>query len=365
MHILWCALLASAGILLLNGCSADLKSDEAKGKDNDEGVPVEVFSLVQGPIESVFDTSTDLEAEEEVKVFARTSNRVAELKVEEGDLVARDQLLLRLEDDTQKTQVAKAATKLLKAKQEFQRQKSLFEQRLISEQVFNDAEFELKQLELALEDAQRELEFTQIKAPISGTIARRLIKLGDQVNLQQHLFDVVDFGSIVARVYVPEKDLAQLTLNQPARVFTSAFGNHQHPGYIKRIAPIVDAKTGTVKVTIGFEDVQQLRPGMYVKVVIVLATHTDALLIPKRAIGYDNDQQMYVFRVKSDRRVERVSFQPLISDKDNVQPASGFSPGDQIVVAGQAGLKDGSRIRLPGDPTPEKMNTAKTAKPGS
>ena len=60
--------------------------------------------LTRGPIEAVLSSSSNLEAEQSVKVFARTSNRVTELLVEEGDDVEKDQVLIRLLDDTQQTQ---------------------------------------------------------------------------------------------------------------------------------------------------------------------------------------------------------------------------------------------------------------------
>lgn len=375
MRYSWVILVAGCCVLTFSGCSRWSKADGAKDKDKEkpeEGIPVEVTSLSRGEIESVYQVSTDLEAEEEVKVFSRTSNRVIELLVEEGDTIEKGQLLLRLEDDIQKTQLGKAEVKLLKAQQEFNRQKSLFEQKLISEQSFNDAHFELKQLQLAFDDAQRELHYTEVRAPIRGTIARRLINLGDHVTVNQHLFDIIDFDSIVARVYVPEKNLSQLRIGQPARVVATALGSDKiYAGYVKRIAPIVIAKTGMVKVTVGFNDVGQLRPGMYANVEIVLAKHNDALLISNRALVYDkSNDQTYVFRLLPNRRVERVLVDAELRDKFHVAPTSGFKEGDAIVTAGQTGLKDGALVRLPGDPKPgddkpEKTQTAgKAAPPG-
>ena len=122
------------------------------------------------------------------------------------------------------------------------------------------------------------------------------------------------------------------------------------PGYdcrVKRIAPIVDPKSGTVKVTVGVGAREGLRPGMYVDVALVTATHTDAVLVPKRAVVYDNDQ-MYVYRLKGKDRVERVFIQPLLADKFHVEPVDGLAVGDRIVVAGQAGLKEGALVSLPG-----------------
>jgi membrane fusion protein (multidrug efflux system) len=272
--------------------------------------------------------------------------------VEEGDVVKKDQVLLRLDNDIQKIAFGKAESNLEQARQEFAREKLLFEKNLISEQAFNKAKFDLRQFELVFEDAKRELEYTEVRAPIAGTISLRLVKYGDLVNLNQQLFEIVDFNSMVARIYVPEKSLPELQLHQAARVTATPFGEHEFTGFVKRIAPVVESKTGTVKVTIGFKDIGQLRPGMYVDVELVTAKRADALLVTKRALLYDGELS-YVFRLLPERKVERVVVQPKIADKLNIEPASGFKEGDQIVIAGQTGLKDGAKVRLPGDPLPE------------
>jgi membrane fusion protein, multidrug efflux system len=358
-----CGLAAAAIVsLCLSGCQKGPADAKDQAKDNkDQAVPVEVASISRGGIEATIKSSTHLEAEEEVKVFARTANRVTALMVEEGDVVQKDQVLLRLDNDIQKTAHGKAQVRLDKARQEFERQKSLFGQKLISEQAFNDAQFELRQLQLALDDAQRELEYTEVRAPISGTISRRLVKLGDLVNLNQHLFDIVDFNSIVARIYVTEKSLPDLQLDLPARVTTTSLGGQEFKGHVKRIAPVVESKSGTVKVTIGFKDIRQLRPGMYVDVELVTANRSDALLITKRALVYDGELS-YVFRLLPERKVERVVVESKIADKLNIEPASGFKEGDQIVVAGQTGLKDGTKVRLPEDPLPDEKKDKKEEK---
>jgi membrane fusion protein (multidrug efflux system) len=282
------------------------------------------------------------------------------LLVEEGHRVDSGSVLLRLEDDIQKNQFEKAKSNLDKARREFERSQALHQQNLISEQAFSDVQYELRQRELAFEDARRELEFTQVRAPIAGTVTRRLVKAGDLVNVNQHLFDLVDFNSIVARIYIPERELRQLAENQSVRVNSTALPGRAHQGYIQRIAPIVESKTGTVKVTVAFKDVGDLRPGMYVDTEIVTATRTNALLLSKRALVYDVDQ-IFAFRVSSNRIATRVLVEPVIADRAYVEPAQGFGEGDPAVVAGQTGLKDGSRVRLPGDPDamlkPARTNT--------
>lgn len=320
------------------------KSDKEK---TEEAVPVEVAQLTRGEIESVLRFSSTLEAESEVQVVSQAKRLVTELLVEEGDQVRRGQPLIKLQDDEQRSALAKVKGQLAKAQREYAQQERLFRQELISQQDFDDATYELEQLQLDLADAERELSYTVVTAPISGTITSRLVNLGDQVQIEQHLFDLVDFDSIVARVYVPEKYLDQLSPGLLARL-SAATAAEGHTGRVKRIAPVVDPKTGTVKVTVEVGHQPGLRPGMYVDVDLVASTHSDAILIPKRAVIYDNDQ-MFVYRLGDEHRVERVFVVPALTDKRFIEPAHGIEAGDRIVVAGQAGLKDGALVSLPGE----------------
>lgn len=325
------------------GEQSDGDSDEEKEKE--EAVPVSVAVLERGRIESVLRFSTNLEAEEQVKVLSEAAREVTALYVEEGDRVRRGQVLVRLEDEEQRNELARIESQLVKARRELAREENLFEQRLISEQAFNDAHYEVEQLEIALADAERELSYTEVRAPIAGTITQRLVKVGDHVTVNEHLFDIIDFDSIVARVYVPEKELPRIAVGQPARITAEAAGGEERRGEVDRIAPVVDARSGTVKVTVAIPPEEGLLPGMYVSVELVTDVHEDALLVPKRALVYDDDQ-LFIFRVGEDDRVERLLVRPVLEDLTHIEPADDvLSAGDRIVVAGQAGLKDGSRVR--------------------
>jgi membrane fusion protein (multidrug efflux system) len=332
--------------------SADGGDDDGEGKKKEEAVPVEIAELELGGIESVLRFSSNLEAEEKVRVFSQAKRLVTDLLVEEGDRVGKDQVLLRLQDDEQRSALAKAKSQLDKAQREFERQKRLFAQDLISEKVYNDANYELAQLQIAHEDAERELGYTQVRAPIGGTVTGRMVNLGDQVQIGQELFDIVDFESIVALVYVPEKHLSELRPGLTARLSAQITGGADYEGRVERISPIVDPRSGTVKVTIDVGGQAGLRPGMYVDVNLVTATREDAVLVPKRALVYDNEQ-VFVYRVTGESRAERVFIETALTDKFYVEPREGLVKGDRVVVAGQAGLKDGALVKLPGQEEPD------------
>jgi membrane fusion protein (multidrug efflux system) len=206
---------------------------------------------------------------------------------------------------------------------------------------------------LQAERAKRELEYTEVRAPINGTVTRRSVKVGDQVNLGTPLFEIVDFDSIVAVVHVPEQYLPKLKPNMEARLFSSTLGDEAFDGFVKRISPVVDAQAGTIKVVVGVSELGALRPGMWVDVELVLDSKQDAMLIPKRSIVYDNDQT-YAFKASWDtngvRIAQRQLVEPRNADKIHIEPQSGFQVGDLIVVAGQSGLKDDSPIRAQEQP---------------
>lgn len=339
-------------LLSVTACQVQIGEDQADGdKDSDqaekveERVPVEVLAVTRGPIEAVLQSTTNLEAEAAVTVFARTANPVVDLRVEEGDRVEKDDILVVLENESQTITLRKAKARLERAEREFQRKQELHARDLITDQEFNEADYELSQARLEVDEAQLQLAFTEIRAPIAGTITQRMVNLGDQVNVNQQVFDMVNFDSIVARIYIPEKNLGRLSLGQEARITTQALPGQVFRGRVGRIAPTVDAKTGTVKVTVMFDRIGPLRPGMYVNVALVLDTHDQALLIPKRALVYDADQ-LFVFRLEADNTVERVLVQPALTDEENVEPVTGFAAGDLVVVAGQTGLKNGAEVRV-------------------
>ncbi len=337
---------------LVTGCAFDSgvagepPTSEAATSAND-AIPVAALPLFRGRIESVLRFSSNLEAENRVGVLSEAERHVTDLLVEEGDAVRAGQTMLLLKDDAQRTALKRVASQLERSRLEFERQKRLFEQDLISEQAWIQARHDMEQLALALEDAERELSYATVTAPISGVVTERLVNVGDHVGMHARLFEIVDFDSIVARVFVPERQLAGLVVGQPARILAQSLAGPREAA-IKRISPVVDPQSGTVKVTLGIPGAQGLLPGMYVEVDLVAATLEDALLAPKRALVYDQEQ-VFVFRVAQDDggpRAERLLVRILVESEDVVHLEGDLTDGEHLIVAGQAGLKDGARIRL-------------------
>tara|TARA_Y100001934_G_scaffold32273_2_gene36157 strand:+ start:214 stop:1371 length:1158 start_codon:yes stop_codon:yes gene_type:complete len=361
--LLICKVTLIAGGLALAGCTGEFKADSDKknrSAQKEKAVLVELAEVKQGMIEALLERSAPLEAEAQVEVAARTSNPATELLVEEGDNVKKNQVLLRLESDKQKNDFDQAKSQFDKEQIDFERQESLYKDNLISEQEYRNAKFSLTQRRLAFEEAKRQFEYTEVRAPINGTITLRDVKVGDQVGNGSKIFEIIDFESTVAVIHVPEQYLPKLKPNMEARLISNTLGDTVFDGYVKRISPIVEARAGTIKVTVGVKKLGALRPGMWVDVELVLDTKQEALLIPKKSIVYDNDQT-FAFKLHTDtngvKRVKRQLVLPENADKIHIEPVEGFEIGEKVVVAGQSGLKENSRIREVGDPDPATTST--------
>ncbi|WP_428265199.1 efflux RND transporter periplasmic adaptor subunit [Haliangium sp.] len=333
------------------------KDASARDGGVDEAVPVELHTLETGEIEAVLRFSANLEAERQVEVLARAGGQVRQVLVEEGDEVGANAVLLRLEDDEQRSQLARTDNDLDRATRELEQQKRLHERGVTSDQAFEAAGYEHKRLALLKADALRALRYTTVRAPLAGTITQRLVERGDFVTPNQPLFQVTDFDSLVTRVYVPEKELSRLAPGQRARLTAPATGDAEHTGTVARIAPQVDPKSGTVKVTIDVPRSSGLAPGMFVDVALVTERHPDAVLVPKRALVYDNDLP-YVFKLTGDDRVTRMKVEVALDSRLYIEPAGGFAAGDRVVIAGQVGLKDGAKVEV------KQPGAAKTAHAG-
>lgn len=358
------ALLGAALVLGSIGCG---KGDEPRtrtmsnARDGGAGpVPVEVVTLRTGPIEDALRFSATLRAENQVQVLARTPGHVRAHLFEEGQKVAANQVMVRLESEEQASAVRRTRVELAQAKKNLNKQKQLKDSGVVSAQSLEQAEFEVERLTIAHGDAARALRYTTIRSPIAGVVTLRTVKKGDFVNPGQPLYQVTALSSLVAEVYVPEKDIARVAVGSTARLTAPTTGQELREGEVDRVAPVVDPRTGTVKVTVSVPEGGTLRPGMFVDVALLVAQRTDAVLLPRRALVYDNDEP-YAFKVVAGDVVERIRVEARVEDRDNVEPVSGFAAGDRVVVAGQVGLKDGAEVKT--QPAANGAETAEQRKP--
>jgi membrane fusion protein, multidrug efflux system len=309
--------------------------------------PVLLATVERGTIEGRIRAASTIEAELQVTVHAESTGRITSLSLEEGDEVEVGQTLAKIRRDAQSLGFERAETSLADVEREFERVEKLYKQGIASQSEYDQAKSNVDAAKLDIKDRRRDLSNTVVKAPFAGIVTRRFVTEGGFVTSGAQVFEITDFKTLVARVYVPEKELDRIAVGQPADIVGKAAKDRQGLGEVKRIAPIVDATTGTVKVTIGLPDSLAggetgFLPGMYAEVTLTTEVHADVPIVPKPALVHE-DEQTFVFIADGDRAKKQL-IEIGLADDDFVEVTAGLESGARIIVAGQTGLKDGGLI---------------------
>jgi len=278
-------------------------------------------------------------------IYSRVQGVVDRIRVQEGDKVRKDQVLAELEGEEYRLAQERARLNYLQQKSDFDRLKAMFEKDLLSKEEFEKARYATQGLEVDYQQAKLNYSYTKITSPISGVVGDRLIKIGDRIQPTNKLFTVINTDEMIAVVYAPEKELENLRKDQTAYISSDNITDKRFTGWIKRVSPVVDPQSGTFKVTIGVKNVKnQLKSGMFVNAHIVIDTHDDAVLIPKTALVYENEA-MNVFVVR-DSIAHKIVLKAGFQDHEKVECLEDIEAGDKVIVIGQAGLKDQTKVKI-------------------
>jgi membrane fusion protein (multidrug efflux system) len=310
-----------------------------------EMVPVETALVSRGPISAFLAFNSTLETEAVVDLYPQITGQVEALLVEEGHIVKEGDPLLKIEDRELRVDADEATANFEQLKKNFARSEDLHARNLINKQDYETQAYQLEQARLRLERAKIRLSYTTVRAPFAGVVATRETQVGARVTTGSKLFSMVKLDEIVARVYVPGRYLPIVADNQPAVITSEFLPDRSFTGWVKRISPVIDPKSGTFKVTVGVrgEMPADLPPGLFVNVRVITDTRPNAVLIPKRALIYEGGER-YIFTIVNDRAVKR-KLAAGFEDPQNIEAVSGFEVGTPVIVLGQSGLKDGSLVR--------------------
>jgi membrane fusion protein (multidrug efflux system) len=317
----------------------------------EEAIAVRVTQVSRAPLSSLYTTSATLRADKQATVTARTSGVIRELLVEEGHRVQADQPLAILENDEQQIDYDRAATARDTKQREFDRALELHEQGLMSDEEYETVRRESEETKQDAAMAQLKLSRTVIRAPFTGRILTRHLDAGTTVGDGAAVFDIADLDPLYADVNVPERHISRLHPGQAVRLVADASAETADAS-IERIAPLVDPESGTVKVTLAVDETTSLRPGSFVRVLIVTDTHQQALVVPRSSLVAEG-RRWHLFRVDEDgENVERVEVKRGYEEQDRVEilgvvdEVRELNTDDRVVVLGASALTDGVRIEI-------------------
>lgn len=329
-------------------------------------VLVRTRPISRGPIERRLEATANVESLDVVDVVSERAEPVVAVLVEEGDRVNAGQELARLRRDQaelalQEAEVRLAETELAtrKAQRDHERDQRLWQEggntpRLIAEQAletsrqaWDAAKSAAAAAAVALDRAQWDLERCTLRSPIAGTVTGRELSVGDMAAVGQRAFQIADLSAPKLIFYRPQREISLLRVGQPLTATSEALPGCVVPGAIERVAPSVDAATGTVKVTAALRPEEGAVPlGILMRLVLVLERRPEALLVPKEALLYEGGTA-YVFVVR-DARAQRVDVVPGFEDPLHLEAAAGtgLAAGDEVVVVGADRLADGDPVEV-------------------
>ncbi|MEN1727010.1 MAG: efflux RND transporter periplasmic adaptor subunit [Pseudomonadota bacterium] len=333
-------------LTILTACGQAPEADTAVADAEEtvvEQIPVEVALTKLGEIRAFYSATASLEADGRAQVVPRIGGQVIELMAEEGDAVVAGQVLARLDSDRLRLELAQAEANMRRLEQDFDRHREMHERDMISTETFDRLRFEFEAQRAQHDLAQLELSYSDITAPISGVISMREVRVGNMVSTVDPLFEVTALDPLQAVLDVPERELSRLQAGQPAVLQADALPGETFVGRVARISPVIDADSGTFRVTVELSGAQdRLRPGMFGRFSIVYDQRDDVVLVPVEAV-LSEDGRSSVFII-ANGQAERREIVPGYRNNGHFEVEEGLDAGELVVTTGQASLRTGSAV---------------------
>jgi len=217
-------------------------------------------------------------------VSAPVGGILAEIRCTEGRPVAGGAILFRLDTRLAEVAVAKAGKELESANRTYERQKKLLAAEGTSEKAFQEAELQLSAARSALAAAQTELSLLEIKAPLAGTVVRINARLGQSVEPNTVLAEVIALERLVVTAQVPSREVGLLKPGQPVDFGAGTTA----AGKLTVVGKDIDPKTDTVLVRAAIPAGAGYQPGQFLSIRIVSEERRDVLAVPEAALVADS-----------------------------------------------------------------------------
>lgn len=379
MRLQCSGLLRTAAMCLLAAC---LGCGQAANKFVEPPPPDVTVSLpIQQPVTRSLDLTGTTAALESVEVRARVQGFLQRIAFQDSARVKVGDLLFEIDPrsyqaacDRDAASLAQAKARFERAAADFTRAQQLLPKNAISQSDYDQAssargaaDAEVKMAEANLREAQLNLDYTKVVAPINGRTSRRLVDVGNLVGASDKtlLTTIVNDDSIYAYANVSEYELLDLMRQnqkskaqkptEPAKAFLGLADEvgYPHQGWIDFVDNQVDPNTGTLRIRAIFPNKDhQLMAGLYVRLQIPLDTKP-GLLVPDLAVLSDQKGR-YVLVANKDDVVERRSVTAGQTVGRLRVIEEGLLPTDRVIVNGLQRARPGVKVDVKTAETAEK-----------
>lgn len=335
--------------LLATSCN---RKQQDLGKDI--SVPVTISEIKPRSIEKYIDITGTVKPVKEVQLRSDvTGNYQLQINPAKGnpyilgDRVEAGNEIIHLQDQEYENNVKITSGKLNLeiTKQVFDKQQSLYDKGGVTLSELKNAEINFINARYAYDDALLRLQKMAVKAPFTGVIIDLPYYTPDvKVDAGINLVRIMDYSKLIMEVNLPEKSIDQTKVGQAVRIYNYTLPNDTLPGIISQLSPAIDGETRSYKGKILISNPRLLlRPGMFVKGEIVVASAKNTVVIPKDVI-ISKQRGNSVFVAEKGIAYERVVVFGLENPRE-VQIVSGLTLNDHLVVKGFETLRDKSKVK--------------------
>jgi len=319
------------------------ETDPLDQKQSYGDVPVSTTTVKKMQLINAISLVGVVNASNDVNVISEAQGLVVEVKVKVGDYVKAGAVLFQIDDVIMQSNLASAEINYLKAKRDFERSETLYQENSISAAQLDLARLGMKAAESQLTLAKKQLSDTKIKAPISGTINKRMVDLGAMVSGGTPVANIVDISTLKVLLNVSEQDVFQIKTGEQAEITTDVYPGVKFYGSVDNIASKADeAHTYQVEVRLSNDRKNPLKAGMFARVNFTLQSNTESLVIPRESIvGSIKDARVYTIQDQIAKLKKVVVGK---SSGNFLEILSGLNENEVVVTNGQNNLSDNSKV---------------------
>jgi len=281
---------------------------------------------------------------EETQIRPEVTGRVVQLNIQEGALVKKGALLVKLFDKDLQAQLRKLQVQLDISKRTVERQKDLLAINGISQQDFDLSALAVDNLNADIETTKISISKTEVRAPYDGKLGLRNVSLGSYVSPTDVLTSVRQVDQLKLEFSVPEKYAKNIAPGYSVK-FRVDGGDEDHRATVVATEGNVDQVTRTLKIkSIVNESNAELIPGIFAKVNLQLGRNKNALMVPSQAvIPQARSKQIILLRKDS---IRFLTVETGIRDSVFVQIVKGLKAGDTIITTGLMAIRPKSKLKI-------------------
>jgi membrane fusion protein, multidrug efflux system len=326
----------------------EIANDTSILKTVDRGVTVAVAEVQAKPFAHYIEAQGKLDGEDNVMLFPKGQGVVLKVYAKVGDKVSKGQLIAQLDDAAYQKNLAQMRSQYDLAKEMFDRQSRLWDQKIGSEVQYLQAKAQKESLESAIAGLEEQIDYMKIKSPINGSVEDLPLKVGQAVSPAMPVATIINFSALKVVADVAEAYGSSIATGDSVSLYFPDL-KKEVPSTIASASKFINPVNRSFKVEVRLNsDNQNLKANMIVVMKIADYKKDKAIVVPVNLIQTDaTGNYVYTAKVEDGNKTARKKYiEQGISYNGVVEVTTGLSAGDIIITNGHLGLIDGAKINF-------------------